>query len=120
MAKIVVVEDNPYNMKLTVFLLNSAGHQVLQAVDAEVGLALISETLPDLILMDMQLPGMDGLAATQLLKSNPERAHIPVIALTAHAMNGDEVAILEAGCDGYLPKPFHHKELFELINKTLK
>ena len=120
MAKIVVVEDNPFNMKLTAFLLNSAGHQVLQAVDAEVGLSMIRENLPELILMDMQLPGMDGLAATRLLKASPELAHIPVIALTAHAMKGDEITIREAGCDGYLPKPFHHKELFELINKTLK
>jgi two-component system cell cycle response regulator DivK len=119
MTRIVVIEDNPANMKLAVFLLHSAGHEVLQAADAESGLALIRAKMPALVLMDVQLPGMDGLAATRQLKTDPAIAHIPVIALTSHAMKGDEATILAAGCDGYLPKPFHHKELMGMVEKML-
>ena len=119
MSRIVIIEDNPSNMKLAVFLLNSAGHEVLQATDAESGLALIRAEMPAMVLMDIQLPGMDGLAATRQIKADPAIAHIPVIALTSHAMKGDEATILAAGCDGYLPKPFHHKELTEIVEKIL-
>jgi two-component system cell cycle response regulator DivK len=119
MARIVVIEDNPANMKLAVFLLNSADHEVFQATDAESGLALIRAEMPALVLMDVQLPGMDGLAATRQIKADPAIAHILVIALTSHAMKGDEATILAAGCDGYLPKPFHHKDLMGMVEKML-
>jgi two-component system, cell cycle response regulator DivK len=105
MARILVVEDNPENMTLTVLLLRSAGHTVFSAIDAELGLAIANTELPDLILMDIQLPGMDGLEATALLKSNDATRGIPVIALTALAMKGDEARIRAAGCDDYIAKP---------------
>jgi two-component system cell cycle response regulator DivK len=105
MAKILVVEDNPDNMLLTVMLLESVGHDVLSAVDAEAGLTLARAEQPDLILMDIQLPGMDGLEATALLKADPLTRAVPVIALTALAMKGDEERIRAAGCDGYIAKP---------------
>jgi two-component system cell cycle response regulator DivK len=105
MAKILVVEDNADNMLLTVMLLESVGHDVLTAVDAEAGLTLARAELPDLILMDIQLPGIDGLEATLLLKADPLTRAVPVIALTALAMKGDEQRIRAAGCDGYIAKP---------------
>lgn len=120
MAKIIIIEDNPANMKLAVFLLCSAGHEVLQATDAEAGLALIRAEMPSLVLMDVQLPGMDGLTATRLLRNDPSLAHIKVIALTAHAMKGDEEAMRTAGCDGYLAKPFHHREFLGVVNNMLE
>lgn len=120
MARIVAIEDNPFNMKLTVFLAMSAGHLVLQAVDAESGLELIKTEVPDLILMDIHLPGMDGIAANIALKSDLSLCHIPVIALTAMAMKNEEANILAAGFDGYLKKPFHRQEFIDLLSKTLK
>jgi two-component system cell cycle response regulator DivK len=100
-----VIEDNPDNMTLAVLLLRSAGHTVFSAVDAEIGVAMAHAELPHLILMDIQLPGMDGLEATALLKGHAETHLIPVIALTALAMQGDEERIRAAGCDGYISKP---------------
>jgi two-component system cell cycle response regulator DivK len=105
MATILVIEDNPDNMTLATMLLHSAGHTVLCAVDAEAGLMIANGELPNLILMDVQLPGMDGLQATALLKANPATRGIRVIALTALAMKGDEERIRAAGCDGYIAKP---------------
>jgi two-component system cell cycle response regulator DivK len=104
-ARILIVEDNADNMFLTVMLLQSAGHTVLSATDAEAGLTLARAECPDLILMDIQLPGIDGLAATALLKRDAATRAIPVIALTALAMKGDEERIRGAGCDGYIAKP---------------
>jgi two-component system cell cycle response regulator DivK len=105
MARVLVIEDNADNMELAVFLLQTAGHTVLSAVDAEAGLALARDERPDLILMDIQLPGMDGLKATALLKQNDATRAIPVIAISALAMKGDEERIRAAGCDGYIAKP---------------
>src|ERR1041385_6661262 len=105
MATILVIEDNETNMQLTTFLLQSADYTVLSAASAEAGLTLAREKRPDLILMDIQLPGMDGLQATALLKADEETRAIPVIALTALAMKGDEERIRAAGCDGYIGKP---------------
>jgi two-component system cell cycle response regulator DivK len=115
MARILVIEDNPDNMFLTVLLLQSAGHTVLSAVDAEAGLTMARDEDPDLILMDIQLPGMDGLEATALLKQADATRAIPVIALTALAMKGDEERIRAAGCDGYIAKPMRRKEFLATV-----
>ena len=115
MARILIVEDNPDNMFLTVILLESAGYTVLKATDAEAGLTLARAELPDLILMDIQLPGMDGLEATMLLKSAVATRAIPVIALTALAMKGDEERIRAAGCNGYIAKPMGSQEFLATV-----
>jgi two-component system cell cycle response regulator DivK len=119
MAKILVVEDNADNMTLTVFLLESAGHSVLSATSAEVGLALARGEEPNLILMDIQLPGMDGLEATALLKGDDATRDIPVIALTALAMKGDEARIRAAGCDGYIAKPMRYRDFLTAVATEL-
>ena len=119
MAKILVVEDNTANMKLAVLLLQKAGYSVLSAMDAEAGLTLAQTEQPDLILMDIQLPGMDGLVATALLKQNLATRTIPVIALTALAMKGDEERCRGAGCDGYIAKPLRYQELLAEIKAQL-
>ena len=119
MARILVVEDNAANMKLACLLLENVGHVVLTAVDAEIGLTVARAEKPDLILMDIQLPGMDGLAATRLLKADPATAHIPVIALTAMAMKEDQEKTRAAGCDEYIAKPLRYKELLAAIDKLL-
>jgi two-component system, cell cycle response regulator DivK len=119
MAKVLVVEDNPVNMKLAITLLQSAGHNVLIANDAEAGLTLARDEQPNLILMDIQLPGMDGLQATKLLKDDDATRSIPVIALTALAMKGDEERIRAAGCDGYIAKPMRYKEFLETVAAQL-
>lgn len=102
-------------MTLAVFLLQSVGHTVLKARDAEAGLALARDEQPALILMDIQLPGMDGLEATALLKASELTRDIPVIALTALAMKGDEERIRAAGCDGYIAKPMRYQEFLAAI-----
>ncbi len=115
MATVLIIEDNPANMTLAVFLLESAGHTVLGATNAEAGLMLARGHHPALILMDIQLPGMDGLQATGLLKADPRTQAIPVVALTALAMKGDEDRILAAGCDGYITKPIRYKQLLASV-----
>ena len=119
MAKILIVEDNPANMKLAIFLLESAGHTVLSATNAEAGLTLARNERPNLILMDIQLPGMDGLEAIALLKREDATRAIPVIALTALAMKGDEERMLAAGCDGYIAKPLRYQEFLATIAAQL-
>ena len=119
MAKVLIVEDNSANMTLAIFLLQSAGHTVLSARDAEAGLTLARDEQPDLILMDIQLPGMDGLQATALLKADDATRGIPVIALTALAMKGDEERIRAAGCDGYIAKPMRYQEFLATIAAQL-
>ncbi|MFT5643916.1 MAG: two-component system cell cycle response regulator DivK [Janthinobacterium sp.] len=119
MARILIIEDNPANMKLASLLLRHAGHSVLCAVDAETGLTLARSHQPDLILMDIQLPGMDGLAATTLLKQAPETCAIPVIALTALAMKDDQERSRAAGCDAYIAKPLNYKQFYATIDGLL-
>jgi two-component system cell cycle response regulator DivK len=119
MARILIVEDNEANMKLACLLLQNAGHETLTADDAETGLTLARSERPDLILMDIQLPGMDGLAATALLKGDPATASIPVIALTAMAMKADREKTKAAGCDAYIAKPLRYKELLAAIDDLL-
>jgi two-component system cell cycle response regulator DivK len=118
-AKVLIIEDNPANMTLATFLLKSIGHDVISATDAEAGLVLARGEQPDLVLMDIQLPGMDGLEATGLLKADEQTRAIPVIALTALAMKGDEERIRAAGCDGYIAKPLAYKDFLATISAQL-
>jgi CheY-like chemotaxis protein len=103
--QILVVEDNPLNLELVTDLLEANDFVVHPARTAEVAFRLARELSPDLILMDVSLPGLDGLAATRALRAESATRHLTIIALTAHAMKGDEALALEAGCDGYLAKP---------------
>src|SRR5881394_495982 len=119
MARVLVIEDNAANMTLATFILESAGHIAIPASDAETGLTTARAEQPDLILMDIQLPGMDGLQATALLKLDPATRAIPVIALTALAMKGDEERIRAAGCDGYIAKPMRYQEFLVTIASQL-
>jgi two-component system cell cycle response regulator DivK len=115
MTKVLVIEDNAANMTLATFLLESAGHTVLGATNAEIGLTMARDEQPGLILMDIQLPGMDGLQATALLKLDEATRAIPIIALTALAMKGDEERIRAAGCDGYIAKPMRYREFLRAV-----
>lgn len=120
MAKILYVEDNPQNMRLVRKMLKADGHDVIEAVDGLTGVALATSEMPDIILMDINLPDIDGLEATARLKASPQLAHIPVIALTANAMHGDRERFIAAGCDGYLAKPVTRIELFNTVARFLK
>src|SRR6266567_6823420 len=104
-STVLLVEDNPVNLQLARFLLEASGFVVHAADSASIALDKASSLLPDLILMDVELPGMDGLEATRHLKADPDTAHIPVVALTANAMHGDRERCLDAGCAGYITKP---------------
>lgn len=119
MKKILAIEDNATNLRLTALMLELAGYAVLQAADADAGLALARAEAPDLILMDIHLPGMSGLEAAALLKSDPFTRPIPIIALTALAMNGDEEYIRNAGCDGYIAKPLRYLDLWQVVATQL-
>lgn len=118
-AVVLVVEDNRANMELASFLLQSVGHTVLAAATAEAGLVLARTERPSLILMDIQLPGMDGLEAIGILKRDDATGAIPVIALTALAMKGDEERIRAAGADGYIAKPIRYQEFLATIAAKL-
>jgi CheY-like chemotaxis protein len=119
LKKILVVEDDPASMKLVADILGGHGYEALRAINAEEGLHMAETQTPTLILMDISLPGLDGLVATRFLKRNPKTRHIPIIAVTAHAMVGDEERALSAGCDGYLSKPISWKLLLEIIEKHI-
>ncbi len=114
-APILVVDDNPTNLKLVRVLLRSKGHDVRTATDADEAIAAIAAARPALILMDLQLPGMDGLELTRRLKADPATRDIVVIALTAYAMKGDDQKARAAGCDDYVTKPINVDELPTLI-----
>lgn len=120
MAKILLVEDNEMNCDMLSRRLERKGYQVLIAVDGEQGIAMAQSQAPDLILMDMSLPVVDGWEAARRLKSSPETRGIPVIALTAHAMVGDRQQALDAGCDDYDIKPIDLPRLLEKIETLLK
>lgn len=119
MALVLVVEDNPANMKLAVLLLTHAGHEVLQARDAEEGIAIAKSQKPTLILMDIQLPSMDGLTATRLIKQQDLTKNIKIIALTALAMPNDREKIKAAGCDSYIAKPIRYQEFLSAVAALL-
>jgi CheY-like chemotaxis protein len=119
MSKILLVEDNEMNRDMLSRRLMRRGHEVVMAFDGESGLALAESEAPDLILMDMSLPLLDGWEATRCLKASPVTQHIPVIALTAHAMPSDRDKALEAGCDDYDTKPIELPRLLEKIDALL-
>ncbi len=116
---ILIIEDEPKNVTLLRDLLQVSGYKTIEATDGKQGVELAKSKKPDLILMDVQMPVMDGLEATRILKADATTSNIPVLALTSYAMTGDEERILEAGCDGYLAKPFDIKELLKEVSKYL-
>jgi two-component system cell cycle response regulator DivK len=118
-ARVLVVEDNAVNLELVVALLEQDGREVLVAETAEAGIRIAAEKRPDLILMDLQLPGMTGYEATRKLKADPATAAIPVVALTAQAMRGDEARARAAGCDAPLTKPINARLFREALRRFL-
>lgn len=117
--RILIIEDEPLNMKLFRELLQIAGYEVVEATDGKQGILMARKTQPDLILMDIQMPVMDGLEATRMLKKNEATRVIPILALTAHAMAGDSEKVFEAGCDGYITKPIDQKLFLNEIARYL-
>src|ERR1039457_7193140 len=117
--KILIIEDNILNLELATDLLEANGFVVASAPTAEEGLRLAREMLPDLVLMDFGLHGMDGLSATKNLKTDPATRHLTIVGLTAHAMMGDEELALNAGCDGYLTKPINTRTFVATVKKFL-
>lgn len=120
MSRILVVEDNHDNMTLIVDVLLSLDHEVIQAVDGEEGVEMAQREVPDLILMDLSLPRMDGWTATRKIKADDRLETIPIIALTAHAMYGDRERAIEAGCDDYITKPINLPELMGKLQEYLQ
>ena len=118
--KILIVDDNPTNLKLVAYLMTANGYEVTTALDADVALAAIERDPPRLILMDLQLPGTDGLELTRRLKANPTTRDIIVVAVTAYAMKGDEDRAMAAGCDDYVTKPIDTRGLPDTIAKHLQ
>lgn len=117
--RILIVEDNEVNLKLVEIILQKSGYRILSARDAEEGIELAKSLRPDLILMDIHLPGMDGLVAIGILKKDPSTREIPVLALTALAMKGDEDRIIASGSDGYIQKPVGHEHLLQKVSALL-
>ncbi len=120
MSVILIVEDNEKNMKLVRDVLQVKGYQTLEAGTAEDGIALAQAHSPDLVLMDIQLPGMNGIEALGVLRANPATAHIPVIAVTASVMQQDRKLITEAGFDAYIGKPINLKEFLQAVREMLE
>lgn len=122
MAKkvILIVEDNVKNLRLVNDILESQGHLTLQASGGYEGIELARRNKPDLIIMDIQMPDLDGMQVTRILKKERETSGIPIIALTAMAMKGDRESIISAGCDGYLQKPVRFEELIETVKQWLE
>ncbi len=117
--RILVIEDHEDNRQIMNDTLSRAGFEVIEAVTGEMGVAEAESVHPDLILMDIQLPGIDGYEATRLIKAKPALRHIPIIVVTSYALSGDEVKAKEAGCDAYLAKPFRPRELLATVCEFL-
>jgi two-component system cell cycle response regulator DivK len=120
MSLILIVEDNEKNMKLVRDVLQAKGYATIEAITGEDGVRLAAEHKPDLILMDIQLPGINGIEALRVLRANPETAAIPAVAVTASVMQQDRKHITEAGFDGYLGKPLNLKEFLEAVRAMLE
>jgi two-component system, cell cycle response regulator DivK len=118
-ATILYIEDNEYNRKIVRQLLSRTSHRLIEATDGESGVAQAQKELPDLILMDVQLPKMSGLDATRILKADPRTSHIPIIVITSFALSGDQEKAAAAGADNYLAKPYSPRELLKLIRQFL-
>jgi CheY-like chemotaxis protein len=118
-AKILLIEDNAENRYLLTFLLQQRGHEIVAAESGPLGLDLAAKVRPDLILLDIQLPGMDGHAVARAIKSDPDLKHIPVVAVTSHAMVGDREKCLAAGAEGYIEKPINPDSFVAEIERFL-
>lgn len=118
-GKVLVIEDNPANLDLVVALLEIIGLDVISAMTAEDGIELAKAESPDLILMDISLPGMDGLTATRIIREDAKTSKIPVVAMSSHAMKGDKEKAIEAGCMGYIMKPLDTKEFIKYVEKVI-
>jgi two-component system, cell cycle response regulator DivK len=116
---ILVIEDTEDNRRILRDLLVHAGFELIEAVDGEKGAIMAEQHRPDLILMDIQLPVLDGYATARRIKANPELRHIPIIAVTSYALSGDQVKAREAGCDGYVAKPFSPRQMLATIREFL-
>ena len=116
---ILIIEDNALNMKLVRSMLQLAHYEIVEAQNAEDGIKLAGMHLPNLILMDIQLPGIDGLDATRIIKKDPNLAHIPIVALTSYAMQGDEEKAMSAGCSGYIAKPIDTRNFLDILSQYL-
>jgi two-component system cell cycle response regulator DivK len=117
--RVLVIEDHEENRRIIRLLLGSAGIDMIEAVTGEEGVAKAEGERPDLILMDIQLPGLDGYEATRRIKGNPALRHIPIIVVTSYALSGDDVKAFEAGCDAYVTKPFVPRELLAKVREFL-
>jgi two-component system cell cycle response regulator DivK len=117
--RVLVVEDQEDNRRIIRDLLTSAGYELIEATDGETGVRLAESERPDLILMDIQLPVLDGHEATRRIKANPELRAIPIIVVTSYALSGDDVKAMEAGCDAYVAKPFSPRQLLSKIRELL-
>jgi two-component system cell cycle response regulator DivK len=117
--RILAIEDHAENRRILGYLLASAGFEMIEAVTGEEGVAAAEKERPDLIIMDIQLPGLDGYEATRRIKANPALRHIPIIVVTSYALSGDDVKAFEAGCDAYVTKPFVPRELLAKIRMYL-
>ena len=116
---VLIIEDNELNMKLVRSMLQLADYEIVEAQNAEDGIKLAREHLPNLILMDIQLPGIDGLDATRIIKNDPNLAHIPIVALTSYAMQGDQEKAISAGCTGYIAKPIDTRNFLDILSQYL-
>ena len=116
---VLIIEDNELNMKLVRSMLQLAHYGIIEAQNAEDGIKLARKHLPNLILMDVQLPGIDGLDATRIIKKDPSLAHIPIVALTSYAMQGDEEKAMSAGCSGYIAKPIDTRNFLDFLSQYL-
>jgi len=117
--RILVVEDEEDNRRIVRDLLTSVGYEIIEAVTGEAGVTAAETQLPDLILMDIQLPGLDGYEATRRIRANPALRKIPIIAVTSYALSGDDVKAFEAGCNAYVSKPFSPRALLAKIREYL-
>lgn len=120
MSKILIVEDNEMNMRLFSDLLKSKGYDVLQCLDGKKALGIVKDQHPDLVLMDIQMPGISGLEVTALIRKTPEVADTKIVAVTAFAMKGDEQKIIDGGCNGYLAKPIAVADFLQTVDNFLK
>ena len=117
--RILVIEDQEDNRRILRDLLTSVGYEILEAVNGEEGVSRAEADRPDLILMDIQLPGLDGYEATRRIKANPALHQIPIIAVTSYALSGDDVKAYDAGCNGYIAKPFSPRALLAKVREFL-